>query len=211
LKRALLISFVLAGWAGWIGHASADIAILHGDRTLKISSWCAENGLMRLVLKGGGVVGLPEDQIAGIVPDEIMEEIERAKRSSDKGEIEGLAVEIAKRHKVDPQLVLAVIRVESAFEPQAVSPKGAQGLMQLMPATAGELGVDDPFDPTANIDGGVRYLSQLLQRYGGDRVRALAAYNAGAGAVDRHRGVPPYRETRSYVRKVLDRCRTVAQ
>ena len=211
MKRALLISFVLAGWAGWAGHASADIAILHGERTLKIASWCTENGLMRLVLKGGGVVGLPEDQIAGIVPDEIMEEIERAQRSLNKGEIEGLAVEIAKRHKVDPRLVLAVIRVESAFEPQAVSPKGAQGLMQLMPATAGDLGVDDPFDPTANIDGGVRYLSQLLQRYRGDRVRALAAYNAGAGAVDRHRGVPPYRETRSYVRKVLDRCRTVPQ
>ncbi len=169
---------------------------------------------MRLVLKGGGVVGLPEDQVRGIVPDEIMDEIAQAQKSTrllSKAEIESLAIEIAKRHNVDASLVLAVIRVESAFEPQAVSPKGAQGLMQLMPATAGDLGIDDPFDPGANIDGGVRHLSQLLRRYRGDRVRALAAYNAGAAAVDRHQGVPPYRETRSYVRKVLDQCRTVPQ
>jgi hypothetical protein len=208
LRRALLISLVFSGAA----QASADIAILDGDRTLKIASWCAEGGLMRLVLKGGGEVGLPEDQVVGIVPDEIMEEIhvaQKASQSLTKTEIEALATEIAKRHKVDPRLVLAVIRVESAFEPQAVSPKGAQGLMQLMPGTAGDLGVDDPFNPKANIDGGVRHLSQLLRRYNGDRARALAAYNAGAGAVDRHRGIPPYSETRSYVRKVLDQCSTV--
>ena len=99
----------------------------------------------------------------------------------------------------------AVVGVESGFQPQAVSPKGAQGLMQLMPATARDLGVADPFDPAANLDGGSRYLSSLVARYDGDLTKALAAYNAGMGAVARHGGVPPYTETRNYVRKVLGR------
>jgi len=101
--------------------------------------------------------------------------------------------------------VLAVVGVESAFRPEAVSSKGAQGLMQLMPGTAASLGVDDAFDPEQNLDGGVRHLGALLARYGGDLTRALAAYNAGEGAVARHQGVPPFRETREYVKRVLER------
>ena len=101
--------------------------------------------------------------------------------------------------------MLAVVSVESGFRPDAVSRKGAQGLMQLMPGTARELGVKDAFDPAANLDGGTRYLNALLLQYKGDLKRALAAYNAGAGAVKRHGGVPPYRETRDYVQKVLER------
>jgi soluble lytic murein transglycosylase-like protein len=98
-----------------------------------------------------------------------------------------------------------VVAVESGFRPDAVSPKGAQGLMQLMPGTARELGVKDTLNPQDNLDGGVRHLSGLLALYGGDLQRALAAYNAGAGAVARHGGLPPYRETRDYVRRVLER------
>lgn len=109
---------------------------------------------------------------------------------------------IAGRQDVSPALIKAVIHTESNFDPWALSPKGAQGLMQLMPATARHLGVEDPFQSYQNVEGGVRYLRQLLERYG-DLPRALAAYNAGPEVVDRYGGVPPYRETREYVRRVL--------
>ena len=116
--------------------------------------------------------------------------------------LEQLIKTVAERHNVDPALVRAVIRTESNGDPAAVSNKGAQGLMQLMPTTAAEMGVTNAFNPQENLEGGVRYLRQLLSRYGGDLDKALAAYNAGASAVDRAKGVPHYRETQEYVKKV---------
>jgi hypothetical protein len=108
----------------------------------------------------------------------------------------------AERYGVDTRLVEAVVQVESAGNPTAVSPKGARGLMQLMPERAAQLGVRDPFDPRQNVDGGVRHLRDLLQRFGGDVTLALAAYNAGEMAVRTYGGVPPYPETREYVQRV---------
>lgn len=105
-------------------------------------------------------------------------------------------------HGIEESWVRAIIHAESAFDPAAVSPKGAQGLMQLIPATAARFGVVDPFDPAENIRGGVEYLAYLLARYEGDRQLATAAYNAGEGAVDRYDGIPPYPETQNYVAKV---------
>lgn len=126
-------------------------------------------------------------------------------------EYEPIVREHAARQALRPELVRAVIQVESGFNPRARSPKGAMGLMQLMPATAVALGVRNPYDPADNIRGGTMYLRQLIDRYDGNEELALAAYNAGAGAVDRHgRRIPPFAETQDYVKKVssVDRPRT---
>jgi hypothetical protein len=120
------------------------------------------------------------------------------------GDIDTAIEEAAARHNVDPNLVRAVVKVESNFNPNAVSRKGAMGLMQLMPSTARQLKVKNPFDPEQNVDAGVRHLKQLLESYGGDIKLTLAAYNAGAGAVARSSGVPRYAETQNYVRRITN-------
>jgi hypothetical protein len=117
-------------------------------------------------------------------------------------DIDAAIAQAAARHNVDPNLVRAVVKVESNFNPNAVSRKGAMGLMQLMPSTARSLNVKNPFDPEQNIDAGVRHLKKLLENYGGDVKLTLAAYNAGAGAVARSSGVPHYAETQNYVRRI---------
>jgi soluble lytic murein transglycosylase-like protein len=106
-------------------------------------------------------------------------------------------------YHLDPDLVNSVIHAESGFNARAVSPKGARGLMQLMPGTANQLGVHDAFDPQTNVEGGSRYLRELLERYNFDLVKALAAYNAGPQRVEQYRGVPPFRETRAYVARIV--------
>jgi soluble lytic murein transglycosylase-like protein len=124
--------------------------------------------------------------------------------TATQGDIDNAIEQAAARHNVDPNLVRAVVKVESNFNPNAVSRKGAMGLMQLMPSTARQLKVNNPFDPEQNVDAGVRHLKQLLENYGGDIKLTLAAYNAGAGAVARSSGVPHYAETQNYVRRITN-------
>jgi hypothetical protein len=123
---------------------------------------------------------------------------------ASSGDIDSAIEQAAARHNVDPNLVRAVVKVESNFNPNAVSRKGAMGLMQLMPSTARQLKVRNPFDPEQNVDAGVRHLKQLLESYDGDIKLTLAAYNAGAGAVARSSGVPRYAETQNYVRRITN-------
>jgi hypothetical protein len=196
--RRLLLSLLLVPVLA--GTARAEIAVLSNGLTLKLDRHRTEGGQVLLELRGGGELGVPPSLVRGFVPDEVLDELD-----VPGGDVRALAAAAARRHGLDPELVLAVVAVESGFRPQAVSPKGAQGLMQLMPKTASELGVADAFDPEQNLDGGVRHLGSLLSLYGGDVRRALAAYNAGEGAVARHNGVPPYAETRAYVERVLAR------
>ena len=117
---------------------------------------------------------------------------------------EGFIQEAAQLHGLDPALIRAVMQTESSFDPTVVSPVGAQGLMQLMPALAKELGVTDPFDPRDNIMGGAKYLKQLLDANRGNVSLTLASYNAGPGNVRRYKGIPPFKETRNYIRKIND-------
>jgi len=148
--------------------------------------------------------------------DKIIEELERrlpepasarATAGANADWVRKLVEPAARKHRVDARLVQAVIQVESSYRVDAVSPKGAVGLMQLMPETATEMGVRDRWNPVENIAGGVKYLRQLLDRFEGRVEWALAAYNAGPAAVERHGGVPPYAETRRYVKKVLQTYR----
>ena len=128
--------------------------------------------------------------------------VNSARRSFTQAEIDAAVERAAGRHNVDPNLVRALIKVESNFNPNAVSSKGAMGLMQLMPQTARELHLTNPFDPEENVDAGVRHLKKLMESFGGDVRLSLAAYNAGAGAVVRSAGIPHYTETRNYVKRI---------
>jgi soluble lytic murein transglycosylase-like protein len=192
--------------------AAADIVRLTNGRTLTVDVCRFDGEQAVLTLPGGGEIRIPRALVDELLPDELpsarpvaIEALARSPHASRPrlapSAIRALIDEYSRRHGVDSRLAHAVVRAESNFNPMAVSPKGAMGLMQLMPATAREYGVTDPFDPAQNLDAGLRHLRGLLGRY--DRSRALAAYNAGEGAVSRYGGVPPYRETQQYIRRIL--------
>jgi len=149
-----------------------------------------------------GYVDVPTAEIEGFepAPPDPQDVASQPAKSQDLKSIVSAASE---QHQVDADFIASVIKAESADNPRAVSPKGAQGLMQLMPGTASQLGVKNSFDPADNVDGGVRYLRGLLMLYNNDMVKALAAYNAGPQRVQQYKGVPPYRETHAYVARVI--------
>jgi hypothetical protein len=166
--------------------------------------WLRGLVVMTLTLGGGYVIAGPAALPVQLAAEESAD-VEDAASTPTIAEIMAQIDEVATRHHVPPRLVAAVIAVESEFNPRAVSRRGAQGLMQLMPATASLLDVQDSFDTRENIEGGVRHLRVLMDRYRNDLPVVLAAYNAGDTAVLTYRGVPPYRETRQYVIRVLRR------
>jgi soluble lytic murein transglycosylase-like protein len=195
LWRALLVAVLVL--AAWPRHADAQIYAWRDDNgTLVLSDRKLDAPAAVYEVDGAPAYRSTTPVASG----------------SARERYEPLVQEYASRQSLRPELVRAVIQVESGFNPSATSPKGAMGLMQLMPQTARELGVQYPYDPEENIRGGTRYLRLLLDKYAGNEELALAAYNAGAGAVDKYgRRIPPYRETRDYVRKVGTKAGAASQ
>lgn len=188
--------------------AHADIVVLSSGRTLSVKAHRFDGEQVVLTLRAGGEVACERSLIERIEPDEVPypEDVTGGDGTAQPigpltGPFRDLISAAAERHNLAPRLLESVIRVESNFWHRARSRKGAMGLMQLMPGTARQYAVGDPYDPAANIEAGARHLRGLLDRF--DLPLALAAYNAGEAAVRRHNGVPPYRETRQYVARIL--------
>jgi soluble lytic murein transglycosylase-like protein len=207
-------------------QARAEVAVVFSDgRSMTVDRVEREEATLVLFLEGGGALSVPAERISHWDDLSRAEPVPRADspRAAEDSTSTGSAWQTAagpyaeligrtaREHGLDPVLLTAVAQVESRFDPQAVSPAGARGLLQLMPATADRFGVGDVFDATENVQGGARYLSWLLERYDGRTDLALAGYNAGEAAVDKHSGIPPYRETRRYVRRVMEGASRLAE
>jgi hypothetical protein len=224
ITAVILILFAAALPAG------ADIALLTDGRSMKIDAYkVVEETGIQLTLKSGGRLTLPLERVERIIDDEVVpvEVVAEVKKTVEhegifpkrswrydetrgpifKSKFDTLIVEAAKKFDVDAALVSAVIKAESDFNPREVSHKGARGLMQLMPGTALRYGVTDSNDPAANVYGGVRYLRWLLQTFEGNADLAVAAYNAGEGNVWKYNGVPPFRETITYINRIAKHIR----
>lgn len=194
--------------------ARADIVRLANGRTMTVDHCRFEGETVVLLMRGGGEVRAPRATVAEILPDEVpfartvaiealAESPTAAAPKLAMAVIRQMVDRVAARVGLDSKLAHAVVRTESNYEPLAVSPKGAMGLMQLMPVLVATYELTDPFDPERNLEAGMKHLRRLLQRYGVDVRRALAAYNAGEGSVSRYGGVPPYRETQNYVQRIM--------
>ena len=217
-KYSLLI--LVAGGLLAASSGLAELVVFQEGRVVKVDSYRVIGDQLEIGLAGGGsylvdldrVERIVDDEVA--VPDVVVQEVGGVAPNYDLSYREDrkplfntpydrvIAAE-SKRYGVDASLVSALIRAESNYEPRAVSRKGARGLMQLMPATARRLSVAYPFDPVSNVRGGVRYLKELLDRFDHHPELILAAYNAGENAVESYGGVPPYRETVGYVKRIL--------
>jgi len=211
---------------GLLAPARAELVILTDGNVMKVADFEAQGDVARLTYRSGGRITLPIERVERVVDDEVAEpepppqvavatpldpnaapvplRFEETVAKVPEGPYGEMIFETARRHQVSPQVVAALIRAESAGNVRAVSRKGARGLMQLMPATAERFGTrkEKLYDPKENLEAGVRYLSWLLDQFPNDLAKVLAAYNAGENIVLRYGGIPPYRETRDYVRRI---------
>ena len=205
MKR--LFHFAALGFLLIAGSAfAADIAILNNGFAISHQRREVIGDITRLYLGADkdGYIDIPTSEIDRFETDLSVPVVAaNVNAIAAPQALPDLVSEAGDRHHIDPDLINSVIRAESGFNPKAVSPKGAQGLMQLMPKTASGLGVTNAFDPGANVEGGTRYLSELLERYNFDMIKALAAYNAGPERVEKYHGVPPYYETQAYVARIV--------
>lgn len=201
-------------------EAAAGIVVFTNGRTMKVSGYQAKDDQIELTLQSGGTMMVALSRVQNVlddevVPEKVVEEVREVGQFPTRvwgydsrrpplfaSRYDALIVEAAKKFDVDAALVSAVIKAESDYNPRVVSHKGARGLMQLMPATAARFGVKDSFDPSANIHGGTRYLRWLLDKFEGNADLAVAAYNAGEGNIKKYNGIPPFRETINYVKKI---------
>lgn len=232
MKLAKPISIGLVLVAAQLSSWSAEVAVLRNGFTIRCERTEQSGNMTRLFTKTG-FLDVPTAEIASFEPDDTPDvpasstDAPKPPEAPMAAPVSGAAITSARpaapptspsnaavnldqvvrdassRYQIDPDFVNSVIKAESNFQSRAVSRKGALGLMQLMPATASQLGVTNPFDPRANVEGGTAYLSQLLNLYNNDAVKALAAYNAGPNRVAQYHGLPPYMETRAYVARIV--------
>jgi soluble lytic murein transglycosylase-like protein len=220
LKARYQVAVVLSLLAEAVLSRGAELAILRNGNAIRHEHRQALGAVTRLYLSdaSSGYIEIPTDQIErfevdttppATVPSQLTSGISFAKRALptqtalSREELNQVVAGAGERHQLDPDFINSVIRAESGFHPFAVSKKGAQGLMQLMPGTASQLGVANAFDPNSNVEGGTKYLRDLLEKYNYDVAKALAAYNAGPKRVDQYHGIPPYYETQAYVSRII--------
>ncbi len=185
---------------------AADTVVFTDGRALTVNKHEFDGERIILTMEGGGTVAFECSrvrEVRSINPATGEVVIEAVKNPAPEIDCDSIIEELAEKHDIDPTLVKAIIKVESNYNANAISPKGAQGIMQLMPQTAARFDVNNVFDPKENIEGGMKYLKFLMKRYNGRFDLILAAYNAGEDAVDKYGGIPPYRETIEYILKVL--------
>jgi soluble lytic murein transglycosylase-like protein len=212
-----------AGWKLLVGvfllpllavpPAPADqYAVMSSGCRLRIEKYQSTGPVTKLFLPGGGEAQVSTTDIVRFEADEYVPPLPRQEATApeldqtgpDPTDLDNIVKDTGERHRLDPDLIRSIIAAESAGNPQAVSPKGAKGLMQLMPKTARLFHVSDIFDPVQNVEAGTSYLHTLLSRYDNNLHLALAAYNAGPNKVDAYGGVPPYRETQNYIRRIIN-------